>query len=134
MAIVAAAAPASFLTRVVRIDALVSGAAGALQLAAAAPLSQWLALDAGLLRGSGAVLLAWVGFLAWVLARRPLVAARVWAVVAVNLAWVAASVGLLLTGLASPNALGLAYVLAQAVVVAVFAELQILGLRRLRRS
>ena len=44
--------------------------------------------------------------------------------------WVAGSVGLLLGGFVAPTVLGYAFVIFQAVVVGVFAELQVMGLRR----
>lgn len=135
MAIAAAPVrPASLLRRALAADAVISGAAGALQLAAAGPLSALLALDAGLLRGSGALLVLWTGFLAWLLSRKNIGAGPAWAVIGINLAWVVASVALWLTGAVAPNALGLGYLLAQAAVVAVFAELQFFGLRRQQRG
>jgi hypothetical protein len=52
------------------------------------------------------------------------------ATIALNVLWVAASIGLLLSGWVAPTLLGYAFVIAQAVVVGAFAELQIIGLRR----
>ncbi|KRB07229.1 hypothetical protein [Lysobacter sp. Root690] len=120
----------TLLRRALVLDAGVSGAAGLLQLAATAPLSRWLAIDPGWLRGGGAVLLAWMLFVGWVATRKPIAPALAWTVIGVNLAWVAGSVLLLVEGAITPNALGLTFVLAQAAVVAVFAELQFFGLRR----
>ena len=54
----------------------------------------------------------------------------IWALVAGNLGWALACVLLLLSGRVSPSALGVAYVLVQALTVAVLAELQYFGLRR----
>ena len=42
----------------------------------------------------------------------------------------AGSIGLLVSGWVAPTALGYAFVIAQAIVVGVFAELQFVGLRR----
>jgi len=47
-----------------------------------------------------------------------------------NGAWVIASVGLLLSGLVQPTGWGYAFVIAQAVIVGAFAELQIIGVRK----
>jgi hypothetical protein len=119
-----------FLRRVLLADALASGATGALALLAAAPLSGLLGLPPGLLRGAGALLLPYAAVVAWLALRRagpP--RAGVWAVVAVNAAWAAESVGLLLSGWVAPTALGVAFVLAQAAVVAGFAVLQAAGVR-----
>lgn len=134
MAIAAHPQPAQFLRRVVQADLLVSGAAGALQLLAAEPLQRLTAIDAGWLRGAGWVLMAWVAFLGWTLTRRAIEAPLAWTLIGVNLAWVGASVLVWLSGAIAPNALGTAFVLAQAAVVAVFAELQYFGLRRQRRG
>jgi hypothetical protein len=50
--------------------------------------------------------------------------------VSVNAAWVVASVALLVSGSVSPNALGVTFVLVQAVAVAALADVQYFGLRR----
>lgn len=134
MAIAVHPQPARFLRRVVQADLLVSGAAGLLQLAAAEPLARLTAIDAGWLRGAGLVLMAWIAFLGWTLTRRTIAAPLAWTLIGVNAAWVAASLLVWLAGAIAPNALGLAYVLAQAAVVAVFAELQYFGLRRQQRG
>ena len=55
----------------------------------------------------------------------------VWAVIVSNVAWAVDCVALLLTGWIDPTLLGVAFILVQAVVVAAFAELQVVGLRRL---
>jgi hypothetical protein len=54
----------------------------------------------------------------------------VWAVILCNAVWVADSLLLLMSGWVQPTALGTAFVLAQALLVGLFAELQALGLRR----
>lgn len=132
---IATQTPASqFLYRVIAADAVVSGAAGLLQLAAAKPLSELLAIDADWLLGSGVVLMFWLAFLGWALSRRTFGTAMTWTIIGVNVAWVAASVLVLVEGAITPNSLGLTFVLAQAAVVAVFAELQFFGLRRQQRG
>ena len=47
-----------------------------------------------------------------------------------NAAWTLASIALLISGAVAPNGLGLSFVVMQAVVVGVFAELQYVGLKR----
>jgi hypothetical protein len=54
----------------------------------------------------------------------------VWAIIIINTLWALDSVALLLSGWVAPNALGYAFVVLQAVVVAVVAELQYTGMRR----
>ncbi|MEJ2121742.1 MAG: hypothetical protein P8Z76_13765, partial [Alphaproteobacteria bacterium] len=54
----------------------------------------------------------------------------VWTIIAMNGTWVIASVALLLSGLVVPTVWGNAFVIAQAVIVGAFAELQIIGVRK----
>lgn len=109
--------------------ALGADAAACLALAvplamAAGPLAALTQLPSALLLGAGLALLPWAAFLAW-LARQPVPSTRlVWLVIVANLVWVAESVGLLLTGWVAPNALGVAFVLAQAGVAAVLTLLE----------
>ena len=56
--------------------------------------------------------------------------AAVWAIIAYNVLWSVDSVVLLVSGYVAPTALGYAFVIFQAVVVAGFAALQIVGLRK----
>ena len=51
-------------------------------------------------------------------------------IIGVNALWVAASVTLLVSGAVEPNLLGYAFVIAQALAVALLAELQFIGMRR----
>ncbi|HUG13914.1 MAG TPA: hypothetical protein VMM78_02755 [Thermomicrobiales bacterium] len=120
----------SLLRRVLLADSLVSGGAGLLLLAAAGPLHDTLGLPAALLRVAGVTLLPWCALLIYA-ARRPVTPRRVvWSVVGVNLLWVAGSALLLVSGWVDPTGLGMAFVIAQAVAVLAFADLQLLGLRR----
>lgn len=117
-----------FLRRVLLADALASGATGL--LAAAVPLSALLGLPDGLLRGAGLLLLPYAALVAWLALRAaPPPRWAVWCVVTVNALWAADSVILLLSGHVAPTALGTAFVLFQAAVVAGFALLQAMALR-----
>jgi hypothetical protein len=49
---------------------------------------------------------------------------------AANVIWVVASILVLVSGAIAPTALGIAFVIFQAIVVAGFADLQFTGLRR----
>ena len=118
----------SFLRRVLLADALMSGAAGLLMLLGAGLLTQTLDLPATLLRTAGLILLPYAAFVVYVANRSQRV--LVWAVILINALWAIDSVVLLLSGWVAPNALGYAFVLVQAVAVAVFAELEYVGLRR----
>ena len=121
------------LRRVLVLDAVASAAAALLLLLGAPVLADRLGLPEALLRGAGLVLLPFVALVAWA-ARRPVAEpALVGAIAACNAAWVVASIALVALALPAglaPTALGHAFVLAQALVVAVFARLQVVGLRR----
>lgn len=123
-----------FLRRAIQLDIGASGAIAAMHLAAARPLAEWLALPAPLLRVTGVVLAIWCAYLLSVLSRARIGRGLAWSVIGVNAAWVVGSLGLLFGGLVAPNALGMTYVAVQAAGVAVFAELQFIGLRRLLRG
>jgi len=71
-----------------------------------------------------------VALLFYLSTREQLSRSIVWAVIAANGAWVAASGLLLLSGRIEPTLLGYVFVLGQAVAVAGFAEAQYVGLRR----
>jgi hypothetical protein len=58
-------------------------------------------------------------------------AAGVWVVILANVGWVIGSLLLLVAGGLAPNALGAAFVLVQAIAVAVLAELEVIGLNRM---
>ncbi|MEV0200459.1 hypothetical protein [Nonomuraea sp. NPDC050691] len=121
-----------FLRLALAADAAVTGVNGLAYLAAAGPLSDLLGPGAGLLRGIGAFLLVYAVAVG-VLAGRPAVnAAGTRAVIAVNLAWTLASLVAAVVDSGEFTVLGLVWTVAQALVVAVFAELQIMGLRRAR--
>ncbi|HYH29562.1 MAG TPA: hypothetical protein VD903_04175 [Pseudonocardia sp.] len=115
-----------------RLDAAASGALGLLALAAAAPLSGLLGPTAGMLRGTGAFLVTYALALVLVAARPAISRPAAWTVVIGNSAWVLGSVGAAVAGRETFTTPGLAVVLAQAAAVAVFADLQWLGLRRAR--
>jgi hypothetical protein len=118
------------LRRVLQVDALASGASGLLMLAGAGALEGPLGLPVPLLRFAGLALLPWAVLVGWLSVRATLSRRAVWAVIICNLLWAADCVLLLAGGFVSPTGLGIAFVLVQAAVVAVLADLQWLGLRR----
>jgi hypothetical protein len=119
-----------FLRRVLLADALISGASGLLMALGAGLLAGLLNLPEGLLREAGLVLLPYAAFVAYVATRAQLMRLAVWAIIIINTLWALDSAALLLSGWVAPNALGYAFVVLQAVVVAVVAELQYTGMRR----
>lgn len=122
--------PSPLLRQALLADAATSGAFGLLMLVAAAPFGQLLGLPDSLLRGAGAVLLPYAALLAWLGLRAQMPKGLVWAVILGNLLWTADSLLLLVSGWVSPTGAGYAFVIAQALAVLMYAEFQIVGLRR----
>jgi hypothetical protein len=124
----------TFLRRALLLDAAASGAAALLLLFGGALIAGLLGLPEALLRGGGAVLVPYVAFVVWVASRAPIPAAGVRTIIVANALWAAASVALLFAGWVAPTALGYAFVIGQALVVAALGELQYVGLRRPARA
>ena len=122
----------SLLHTALVLDAVVTGANGLAYLVAAGPLGDLFDLSTGLLRAVGAVLLAFAVLVALTARRDDPPAPAVRAIIAVNGAWVAAGLVTAAAGWGSPSTVGTVWVVAQALVVAAFAELQLVGLRRSR--
>jgi hypothetical protein len=118
-----------FLRRVLWLDATTCVATGALMSLGATPLASLLHLPTALLIYSGLSLFPVAAFIAFVASRSTIPAAGVWLVVAGNAAWSLTSLALLTDQRISPNALGIAFVLIQAAVVALLAELEYTGLK-----
>jgi hypothetical protein len=119
-----------FLRLVLLADAVATAATGVLLATASAPLDRWLNIPAPLLFYAGLVLLPYAAFVAYLALQPHVSRTAVWAVVLCNAAWAVDSVLLLATGWIAPSAFGYAFVIAQAVVVAAFCELQFTGIRR----
>ncbi|MBB4040209.1 hypothetical protein GGR34_001860 [Microvirga flocculans] len=115
-------------------DAATSGAFGLLMLIGAGPLSGLLGLPETLLRIAGIALLPYAGFLGWLGVREAILKPVAWAVVLGNALWVADSALLLMSGWIAPTSAGYAFVIAQALVVLMYAEFQYVGLRRSTES
>lgn len=120
----------NFLRNVLRLDALSCLACGLLQLAFPGQMARLLNLPAPLLAYTGEFLLVYAAVVGFISTRSPLPRPLVWALVMGNLGWAAACAGLLFSGQVAPSLLGTAYVVLQALTVAVLAELQFFGLRR----
>jgi hypothetical protein len=122
--------PDSFIRRTLLLDAAMSGACAVLLIAGAGTLADLLGLPEDLLFISGLVLVPFVGMLVWLMRAGSPSAIGVRTIIAINVAWVAASAALLVSGLVDPTPLGTAFVIVQAAAVLVFAELQIIALKR----
>lgn len=122
--------PPNILRLALIADAVASATTGLLMLVGASLLGVMLGLPVELLRYAGLALLPFVAFVAFVGTRADIPHGAVRAVVAVNVAWVAGSIALLVSGWVAPTSLGYVFVLAQAAAVALLAVLQWIGLRR----
>lgn len=123
----------TFLRRVLALDAGLSATMGILMVLAVTPLSSLLGLPSSLLTGAGLSLLPFAAFVGWLATRETPPRLGVWVVILINLLWTVDSFVLLASGWVEPTLLGKAFVIFQAVVVAVLAELEFIGVRRVGR-
>ncbi len=119
-----------FLRTVLLVDAVTCVATGALMTIGAEFVSGLTQIPKGLLMSAGLALFPIAAFIAFIATRRPLLRAGVWLVIIGNVGWVLGSVLLLVSGAIAPNGTGYAFVIGQAVAVAILAELEVFGLRR----
>ena len=122
--------PSSLLRKALLADAVLSGATGLLLATAASPLSGLLGLSVGLLREAGLFILPFAALAAWMRFRQRLSRISVFVLVVANALWALDSVLVLLLGWLEPTVLGEVFVVGQALIVAVLAELEFVGLRR----
>ena len=112
------------------LDAVATGLTGALVLPFAGALAELLALPSALLAGAAVVMLVYAAVLGALRARAVLPRWAVWTIIVGNAVWALDCVALALLGFVEPSTLGVVFLIAQAAVVAGFAELQYFGLRR----
>lgn len=120
----------TFLRRVLYADVATCVATGLLMTLGAGLLEQFTGLPAGLLRYAGVSLFPFAALLVYLATRDHLSPPVVWAVIVLNALWTVDSLLLLLTGWVAPTEVGYAFVIAQALGVAMFAGLEYLGLRK----
>ncbi len=123
-----------FLPNVMWADAASCAATGALQVAFTDALATFTGLPAALLMGTGVFLLAYAAAAAFMASRRTPPRMLIGLVIAGNFGWAVACIALLVSGMFTITALGVAWVLAQVICVVVLAELQWTGLRRTRHN
>lgn len=114
------------LRTVLWLDAVTCAFTGLVLSLLSTRLSAWLGLPGPLLFYAGLVLFPTAAFMAWTATRPRMPKAAVWIVIGGNALWV---LGSLLVLALSPTALGYAFVIAQALVVAALAELEYVGLK-----
>lgn len=119
-----------FLRNVFMLDALFSGAAAAMFVLGAGLIAGLTGLPEQLLFWAGVALIPYTVLL--VMVGRCDSAPRLVMIdiVAINLLWAAVSLGLLAGGYIAPNALGIAFDIVQATVVAGFGGLYVTGMRQ----
>lgn len=122
----------SYLKKVLIADAAISAAAAIAMMAGSAFLPALLGLPSELLLWAGVALIPFVAGLFLVLRQPQVARGAVVAIIAINIAWVLASLVVAFGPVFAPTVLGKVFVVAQAAAVALFAELQIIGLRRIR--
>jgi hypothetical protein len=120
----------NFLRNVLWADAASCLGSGLLQVLLTGVMASMLGLPAALLSSTGLFLLVYAAAVGFIATRRPLPRAVIWLLVVGNLGWALACVEVLISNWATVTVLGTAYVLVQALTVAVLAELQWFGLRR----
>lgn len=122
--------PSVLLRRATQFDAVFSGVSALVLTFGAGMLAPLLALPEALLRESGLFLIAYTALVGWLGTRPTMPRVLVMIVIAGNAVWTLASIALLFSGAVTPNLLGEALVVAQAVAVGAIAELQYVGLRK----
>ncbi len=126
--------PSPLLRTALLADAVVSGAVAIIQLAATDWLSGFLQLPRTLLFETGVFLVVYTALLL-VLARSARVPSALIAVIVLgNVGWALGCAGLLVVGGVSPSAMGVAFVIVQAVAVLAFAALEYIGLASSERA
>lgn len=120
--------PSLFLRRALLADAVASAGSGLLMVFGSNFLTGSLGLPTALLAAAGTFCLPYAAVVGWMGTRGRLPETLVWLVILGNAAWALASLGIL--AWLAPTALGYAFVIGQALVVGLFAELQYVGLKR----
>lgn len=121
----------SFLRFALRLDAVCTGLGGLALFAAAGPMSSLTGLRLGVEYGLAAFFVIY-GVTVFALSRLPAVrTSGIWVIVA-NLLFTVASVAVVLAGVWPLTTAGIVFVLAGGVYTLVMADLQYLGLRRMR--
>ncbi|MGC4192601.1 MAG: hypothetical protein QM589_15775 [Thermomicrobiales bacterium] len=119
--------PSAKLKLALQADATVVAIAGIALAAGADPIGNLLGFAPVFLRTIGIALLPWAAWVGLVGRRTGRTATR--SVIAGNMLWVVASILMLVVQAIDPNRLGIAFVLLQAVLVAVIAWWQVMSQR-----
>ena len=125
----------SFLQRALLGNAAFSGLSGLFMVVAAGPISQFLGLGNPLiLTIVGIVLLLYMPFLVWLANQSPVPTWMAWLVIDLDVLWVIGSLILIFSSLDPITTGGKWAIAITADIVAIFAILQYVGLRRQQRE
>ena len=123
------------MSRLLRIallaDAAATTATALLLIVFSVPFESLLGLPPAFSRTIGYALLPYAAIVAYLGTRPQVSRGAVWAVIICNVIWVVDSGLLLMGSWIDPTPLGVGFVVAQAVAVAAFADVQFLGLRQM---
>jgi len=122
--------PSTLLRRALLADATLSAITGIALVLAAGPLGALLELPAVGLRAAGVIFIPFAVLAGWVGTRERVRRTVVFVVIVLNALWALDSVLLVLMGWVDTTPLGEYFVIGQAVIVGVLAEMEFLGLRR----
>ena len=118
-----------FLRNVLLLDAATCVVTGVVMAAGSDSIAGLTGLSPSLLTVAGFALLPIAAFIGFVATRSATWPAGVWLVILGNVGWIAGCLAVAFGGVTGANALGVGFVLAQAAIVAVLAELEYTGLR-----
>jgi hypothetical protein len=122
--------PSTLLRRALLADATLSAITGIALVLAAGPLGALLELPAVGLRAAGVIFIPFAVLAGWLGTRERVRRTLVFVVIVLNALWALDSLLLLLMGWVDTTRLGEYFVIGQAVIVGVLAEMEFLGLRR----
>ena len=120
----------TFLRGVLFADAATCTGTGLVSIVFSKTLGVFLELPAELLFYAGLSLLPFAAFLLFTATRQRTASNFVWAIILLNALWTLDSFLILLAGWVAPNVFGCAFVILQAIGVAVLAGLEFAGLKR----
>ncbi len=126
--------PATFLRRVLAVDAIGAAVSAVALIAGAQTAGALLGLPAALIEGIGIAFLPFAAFVGWLASRETPPAAGVWAVILLNALWVVDSLLVAAGVWFQPSSVGVAVIVVQALGIATLAELEYVGLKRLRTT
>ncbi|KND19273.1 hypothetical protein ADZ37_09605 [Pannonibacter phragmitetus] len=118
------------LKTILLADAAACLAMGALLIAGASPLAAVTEIPAALSTWAGVLLLPVAAFIAAAAFRFSHMTAMAGTIILGNIAWIVASMALLVMDLIAPNAFGTAFIIAQALAVAVLTWLETTAVAR----